>query len=80
MTKQEIENWAKTAEFILTEYCETDSDGNNWAKDVFKKDNKYYAIEYINGQIVPHTILPKTEASCSVCVAIYEPKEIKPQQ
>lgn len=53
MTLQEIKNWTKTAKFIVTDYNKTDSNGNHYARDIFRKDEKYFSIEYINGKIVP---------------------------
>lgn len=53
MTLREIEGWIKSAKFVVTDFCETDSNGNNYARDVFEKDGKHYAVEYINGKIAP---------------------------
>ena len=53
MTLREIEGWIKTAKFVETDYCENDSNGNNYARDIFEKSGKHYAVEYINGKIAP---------------------------
>jgi hypothetical protein len=53
MTLKEIEGWIHSAKFIVTDYCENDSNGNNYARDIFEKDGKHYAVEYINGKIAP---------------------------
>lgn len=53
MTLQEIEKWIKSTKFIVTDYCENDSDGNNYARDIFEKEGKHFAVEYINGKVAP---------------------------
>ena len=53
MTLQEIEKWIKSAAHVVTDYCENDSNGNNYARDIFEKNGKHYAVEYINGKIAP---------------------------
>lgn len=52
MTETEIKDWIKTVTFVTTDYCETDSDGCNYARDIFQKDGKFFAVEYINGKIL----------------------------
>jgi len=54
MTLKQVKKWIKGAKHITTDYCEYDSNGNNYARDVFEKDGKLYAVEYINGEIVPY--------------------------
>lgn len=53
MTKAEIEQWVKSAKHIVTDYNELDSNGNHYARDVFKSEGLYWAIEYINGEMLP---------------------------
>ena len=59
MTKQEILKWIKEAKHVITDYCETDSDGNNYTRDIFERDGIYYSIEYINGRITSHIKVDK---------------------
>ena len=54
MTKQKLETWIKEAKHTITEYCENDSDGNLWARDIFEKNGEYYAVESINGKPISH--------------------------
>jgi hypothetical protein len=54
MTLQKIKKWIKEAEHITTDRCEDDANGNNYARDIFRKDGKLYIVEYINGEIVPY--------------------------
>jgi hypothetical protein len=54
MTKQKLETWIKGAKHVETNYYESDSDGNCWAKDIFEKDGKHFAVESINGKPISH--------------------------
>ena len=70
MTLKEIEGWIKSTKFVVTDYCEYDLDGNNYARDIFEKDGKHYAVEYINGKIAPVIDGNRKETS-------YQLKEVK---
>ena len=54
MTKQKLDTWMKEANHALTDYCENDSDGNCWARDIFEKNGEYFAVESINGKPISH--------------------------
>lgn len=70
MTLREIQGWIKSAKFVVTDYCDTDSNGNNYTRDIFEKNGKHYAVEYINGAIAPVIDGKKLETS-------YQLKEVK---
>ena len=70
MTLPEIETWIKSTKFVVTDYCDTDSNGNNYTRDIFEKSGKHYAVEYINGRIAPVIDDGKLETS-------YQLKEVK---
>jgi len=53
MTKVEIAEWVKSAKYIVTDYNEIDSNGNHYARDIFKHEGLYWAIEYVNGDMIP---------------------------
>lgn len=54
MTLQKIKKWIKGAQHVITDYCENDDNGNNYTRDIFREGEKYYAVEYINGEIAPY--------------------------
>src|SRR5258708_5920187 len=53
MTKNEIIQWIKTSNHIFTDYNEYDSNSNHYARDIFERDGELWAVEYINGEIIP---------------------------
>ena len=48
MTLQELNDWIKSAKHIETSRVEIDGCGNEDYYRIFKKDNKFYKIEYMN--------------------------------
>ena len=52
MTKQKYIDWIRSAVHITTDFNEYDSNGNHYARDVFRKDGKLYSVEYINGEVM----------------------------
>ena len=49
MELQELNDWVKSAKYIETSRTEFDECGNEDYYKIFKKDNKFYMIEYMNG-------------------------------
>ena len=48
MTKEELDNWIKSAKFITYENDDYDSCGNHEVTKIFEKDGKFWAIHYQN--------------------------------
>ena len=48
MTLQELQDWIKSAEYITSQDEFTDSCGNYEVTSVYRKDGKYYVIEFQN--------------------------------
>lgn len=53
MTKEQYMECIHSSTHIITDYDEYDSDGNHYARDIFRKDGKFYIVEYANGEVTP---------------------------
>ena len=48
MTKQELQDWLKTATFVCTSFQEYDQSGNDDREEIWQKDGKYYQLSKCN--------------------------------
>lgn len=74
MTEKDITEWIKTSHHITTDYCEYDSDANHYARDIFEKDGRLWAVEYLNGKIIPE--LKLSDNGELINEGVYEPREV----
>jgi len=82
MTKAEIEKWVKSAKHIVTDCNEVDSDGNHYARDIFKNEGLYWAIEYINGEMKPTRRVYKSNGADKDLLKEneYRPRQVKQER
>ena len=74
MTKKQYTDWILSAEHLITDYNEYDSDGNHYARDIFRKDGIFYSVEYGNGELIP--CMRKDDSGKWIITNDYELKEI----
>ena len=53
MNKIELIEWTKSAEYVTCSFFEYDKCGNKECSHVYKKDNKFYQIHYLNDEPLP---------------------------
>ena len=53
MTKEQYIDCIHSSTHLITDCNEYDSDGNHYARDIFRKDGKFYSVEYSNGELIP---------------------------
>jgi hypothetical protein len=73
-TKKELSMWLKGAHLIDYITDEYDESGNYWTEVVYQKDDKYYAVSYLDG--IPSPERPKKIGEGD-WYEIYEVKKIK---
>lgn len=81
MTKVEIVEWVKSAKYIITDYNEINSNGNHYARDIFKSEGLYWALEYINGVMIPARKVLKSDVDKDLPQEHqYQPRQVKQER
>jgi len=71
MTKQELQDWLKSATFVCVSFQEYDYNSNNNTREIWQKDGKYYELGKCNREY------NEAWGDKGYLRGVYKPKEVK---
>lgn len=65
---EEADKWIRASEMIGYDdaYTDVDEDGDVWVSMIFKRDDKYFRAEYVNGRLAHYKFNEVTSVECTV--------------